>query len=199
MTKHRFGGWLIAAPLLVLTILLLALPLLASCSSGAGPSVPVAALGGSASASASPTASTSVYQKGLAFSACMRSHGVSGFPDPTTNGQGGVQLRLDKNSGIDPNSSRFKAAQQACQALMPGGKAGGGNSFDPSKIGPWAACIRSHGEPKFPDPQNTGDGVKIDLTGTGIDPSTLQTAIEACRSLSPGGMMQITAGAGAGQ
>src|SRR5437588_474396 len=187
MVKHRFGGWLIAAPLLLLTLMLLAVPLLVSCSGGSSPSVPVAALGGSASASASPTASTSAYQKGLEYSACMRSHGVTNFPDPTTNGGGGMQLRLDKNSGIDPNSSQFKAAQQACQSLQPGGKTGAGAAFDPTKIGPWAACIRTHGLPKFPDPQNTGDGMKLDLTGTGIDPDSLQTAMQACRSLSPRG------------
>jgi hypothetical protein len=59
-------------------------------------------------------------QQMLAFSQCMRAHGISGFPDPTF-GSGGAQLRIDKPSGIDPNSPAFQAAQKACGAPF-GGK-----------------------------------------------------------------------------
>jgi hypothetical protein len=31
-------------------------------------------------------AGTTAYQKALAYSQCMRSHGVPGFPDPQSNG-----------------------------------------------------------------------------------------------------------------
>jgi hypothetical protein len=51
----------------------------------------------------------------LAFSRCMRAHGITNFPDPTFGGGGG-QLRIDKPSGIDPNSPAFQAAQKACGA-----------------------------------------------------------------------------------
>lgn len=192
MVKHKYRGGLLAAPLLAL-----ALPLLAACGNGTPASTQVAALGGSASASPSATSSLSPYQQGLEFSACMRSHGITNFPDPTSQGSGGVTLKLDKNSGIDPNSSQFQAAQQACHALQPGGQAGKGGSFDPAKIAPWAACIRKHGVPNFPDPTNTGEGMKIALPA-GIDPNTLQPAMQACQSLNPGGMIQMTAGGGAG-
>jgi hypothetical protein len=50
----------------------------------------------------------------LKFSACMRAHGVPKFPDPTFSG-GGVSLRIDRKSGLDPNSPQFQAAQKACQ------------------------------------------------------------------------------------
>jgi hypothetical protein len=53
----------------------------------------------------------------LAFSRCMRGHGVSGFPDPTFAG-GGAQLRIDKGTAIDPNSPAFKTAQQACASIL---------------------------------------------------------------------------------
>jgi hypothetical protein len=56
----------------------------------------------------------------LKFSACMRSHGLPNFPDPTFSG-GGAQLRVDRKSGLNPNSPQFQAAQKACQKLMPGG------------------------------------------------------------------------------
>jgi hypothetical protein len=54
----------------------------------------------------------------LQFSKCMRSHGVPGFPDPTSHG-------LDLGSGsIDPNSPQFQAAQSACKSDLPGGGSG---------------------------------------------------------------------------
>jgi len=49
----------------------------------------------------------------LAFSACMRKHGLPNFPDPTFNGaQAG--LIFHGSSGLDPNSPAFQAAQKAC-------------------------------------------------------------------------------------
>jgi hypothetical protein len=58
-------------------------------------------------------------EQALKFSACMRAHGLPKFPDPTISG-GGMRLRLDRNSGIDPSSPIFQAAQKACQKLLPG-------------------------------------------------------------------------------
>ncbi len=55
----------------------------------------------------------------LKFSACMRSHGVPSFPDPTSR-NGGVTISLG-GSGISPNSPQLRAAQQACRSLLPGG------------------------------------------------------------------------------
>jgi hypothetical protein len=56
----------------------------------------------------------------LKFSACMRSHGLTDFPDPTVSG-GDVQLSLGdkRNSSLNPSSPAFQAAQKACQSLMP--------------------------------------------------------------------------------
>jgi hypothetical protein len=51
---------------------------------------------------------------------CMREHGVANFPDP--NPDGGLELG---NSGIDPNDSTFKAANEACKNLRPGPGGGG--------------------------------------------------------------------------
>jgi hypothetical protein len=57
----------------------------------------------------------------LKFSACMRSHGLADFPDPTVS-DGGVQLSLGnkRSSSLNPDSPVFQAAQKACQSLMPG-------------------------------------------------------------------------------
>jgi hypothetical protein len=66
----------------------------------------------------------------LAFSACMRAHGIADFPDPTfTGGNALMRLRGGPGSDLNPNSPRFQAAQTACRAKLPGnigvGKAGG--------------------------------------------------------------------------
>jgi hypothetical protein len=72
----------------------------------------------------SPQAQARQVQQMLDFSRCMRSHGVPGFPDPEVSADGGISLSIRKGSGLDPNSSRFQAAQRACQKLMPGPKGG---------------------------------------------------------------------------
>lgn len=57
----------------------------------------------------------------LKFSACMRSHGVTNFPDPEFSG-GMTRVTIDsKDGGIDPNSPIFQKAQKTCQKLMPDG------------------------------------------------------------------------------
>lgn len=174
--------------------------LAAGCSSG--PSSPGVASLGSSSTSATTTANNandSGFQKALQFSACMRSHGVKNFPDPKQGGGGGVQLQINKASGIDPQSPSFQNAQKACQKLMPGGgPKGGATNFDPTKISAWTTCMRQHGLPNFPDPTNTGDGLKLDLSGTGITPQKMSPAMNACRSKFPGGGMEISDGNGSG-
>jgi hypothetical protein len=61
----------------------------------------------------------------LAFSKCMRSHGVPAFPDPQFGPGGGIRIRIGGpigggNNGLDPNSQIFKKAQQSCGSLLPG-------------------------------------------------------------------------------
>jgi hypothetical protein len=56
----------------------------------------------------------------LRFSHCMRAHGLTGFPDPTFSGNGGVGIRIGPSSGISPNSPAFQAAQRACSSTGAG-------------------------------------------------------------------------------
>jgi hypothetical protein len=69
----------------------------------------------------SPAQIAKAQKAALAFSACMRSHGVKDFPDPTFSG-GGVQLRIGGKPGsdLDPSSPIFQKAQTACQGDLPG-------------------------------------------------------------------------------
>lgn len=58
--------------------------------------------------------------QGLKFSECMRSHGVSNYPDPSSGG-GPVTI----SGSINPQSPQFQSAQRACQKDLRG-KGGGG-------------------------------------------------------------------------
>ena len=58
-------------------------------------------------------------QQALRFVACLRAHGVSGLPDPSSTGFGsGLGRAL---STIDTNSPVFRSALKACQYLRPTG------------------------------------------------------------------------------
>ncbi len=62
-------------------------------------------------------------QKAVRFAECMRSNGVSGFPDPGASGK----LTLDgvvNGSSLDPSSPAFKQAIGACKNLEPAGFTG---------------------------------------------------------------------------
>ena len=89
----------------------------------------------------------------LAFSACMRSHGITNFPDP---GGAGGGLNLD-GTGINPFSPSFKAAQSTCRKLLPGGGPGSHKASEQQEqqLVATAECMRSHGVSGFPDPTST--------------------------------------------
>jgi hypothetical protein len=58
----------------------------------------------------------------LKYARCMRAHGVPKFADP----KAGEGLSIGKKAGVDPNTPQFKAAQQTCQKLLPGGPTSSG-------------------------------------------------------------------------
>ena len=81
----------------------------------AGAGLLAAACGGGSSPAL--TAQTA-YQKSLAYSQCMRSHGLSGMADPVVSATG---ISMQMPAGAKPNSPVFQAAQRACRKLIPGG------------------------------------------------------------------------------
>jgi hypothetical protein len=93
------------------------------------------------------------YPQALAFSRCMRAHGVAKFPDPSTNGRG-IQLTIGPGSGVNPQDPGFRAAQKACGRLMPGGGPSSGHpsAQDKAQMLKVSQCMRSHGITDFPDP-----------------------------------------------
>jgi hypothetical protein len=90
---------------------------------------------------------------GLRFAACMRAHGVPGFPDPTTSGAG-TGFRIKIGSGLNPASPSFRAAQTACGHLLPGGGPGAQAPSPAARAQMFAIsrCMRAHGVNDFPDP-----------------------------------------------
>ena len=176
-----------------LAVALACLALLAACGSGSAGS---AADGGSPGGSARTGA--------LAYSQCMRAHGITKFPDP--NSQGGIGISGGPGSGIDPNSPQFKAADQACRKLMPGLKLSPAQqAATEARELQYSECMRSHGIRDFPDPNGQG-GISIRSTpGSDLDPNNprFKAADSACQHLMPGGgngrSLTTNGGSGAGQ
>jgi hypothetical protein len=103
----------------------------------------------SAGVSANPESPTS---QPLAFSHCMRSHGVPTFPDPDSSG-------VWPKSQVEPaaGNPNFQAATRACGHLLPDG--GPGVPPSPavvqqirSDMATFARCMRSHGVQRWPEP-----------------------------------------------
>jgi len=74
----------------------------------------------------SPQQVAKMQHQALAFSACMRSHGLPDFPDPTFTGNRiRMAIRGGPGSDLNPQSPAFQAAQKACQGKLPGKIAAG--------------------------------------------------------------------------
>ncbi len=126
----------------------------------AGLALPAAAFGGSRSftvAGGSSTARGLAYlrstnaQQALAYSRCMRSHGVPSFPDPSSNGA--FPKVTPQQLGV--SSSQFQAAQNHCRYLLPNGGSGVSQTQVQQLMSgmlKFAQCMRSHGVSNWPDP-----------------------------------------------
>jgi len=167
---------------------LLAVVLLVVACGGGGKSPGVAQIG-------SQTSTTTAARQGsdkdvaLKFAQCMRQHGVADFPDPNSSGQIAIQASGGPGgSDLDPNSSTFQAAQEACKAYSPEGASPAQKAENRAAMLKYSQCMRSHGISDFPDP--TGRGLQIRATpGGDLDPNSpaWQKAQEACKKDMPGG------------
>jgi hypothetical protein len=137
---------------------------------------------GSSSNSSTITAASSKYTQALAFSQCMRAHGVSKFPDPSQNG--GLLIQGGPGQGLDPGSPAFKAAQEACKSKLPnGGNPQAVSAAQRQKALQFSQCMRAHGISNFPDPTFSGPRVQLKISAeTGINPSSpaFEAAQKAC-------------------
>ncbi len=123
----------------------------------------------------------------LAFSHCMRSHGVSQFPDPNSSG-----VWPKSQVEVVAGDLKFQPATQACGHLLPDG--GPGVSPSPAVVqqiqtdmAKFALCMRSHGVPSWPDPTLDRGRAVFDPEAVGIDTSAprISTAMRVCESVFP--------------
>ena len=134
--------------------------------------------GGSPAAGGSAGAGQGRLAQALAFAHCMRSHGVPNFPDPTSAG-GFVEKPSNRASFTGSQS-----AHAVCNHLYP--NMGKGQGADPAQRAAqqrrgleFAACMRRHGIPNFPDDWSGNVG---QLISAGLDPSSpqLNAALTKC-------------------
>jgi hypothetical protein len=97
---------------------------------------------------------------GVAYSQCVRSHGIPSFPDPDSSGQ--VPKQTAQQLGV--SLSVFASATHACAQLNPGNKL----LLSPAQQRQvlsngltLARCLRSHGVPTFPDPTMGPNGPRF--------------------------------------
>jgi len=118
--------------------------LAAGCSGGSGSS----GAGGSPGASPGNSATGS-----LAYSQCMRAHGITNFPDPSSSGG----ISISGNSGVNVDSAQYLAASKACQSKQGGQQSQAQQDEDYQAELKYAHCMQSRGL-DIPDPVAPGSG-----------------------------------------
>ena len=155
----------------------LAAVVLAACGSSHTQTVPTLG-GGSTQRSASPGSLAAAH----AAVACARKHGMPGIPDPALGANGQVTF-----PGGAPNPT--PEVRSACGALIRAAQAASStlpnvSASDMQALLRWAACVRAHGLPRWPDPNAQGVfHVKSADAGTLV---TSKRADAACQSLRGG-------------
>ncbi len=93
--------------------------------------------------------------RAVKFARCMRSNGVSAFPDPKS---GSFTIDAIANgSSLNTSSPAFTQALSACKDLEPSGFTGNGRSSQQqAEALKFARCVRANGVPDFPDPTPNG-------------------------------------------
>lgn len=169
-----------STPVAVLAIIATAGLAVLAAGCGGSPRSNVAQLGATTTNAAAPTQANGV----VAFSRCVRAHGVPAYPDPGSNEL--IPKEPPQQLGVSP--SVLEAAQKACIHLVPNG-----GKPTPTQVAQYrsamlsyARCVRTHGVPNMPDPDSRGH---LDIgPGTGVDVNSpkFEAAYQACKSkLSP--------------
>lgn len=150
-----------------------------------------AACGGSSSSSGprnSTSAGGSRHSQLLAFSRCVRSHGVGDFPDPPA---GAANTKFPSAQQLRVGSSQLNAGETGCQHLLPAGIDG---HFRPAEVSHlliglvnFSQCMRHHGVQNWPDPTvGSGGRPGFNLVGIqGLDANSpqFQHALHECGHL----------------
>jgi hypothetical protein len=129
---------------------------------GAGASGSAGAAG--AASSAGPSSSGPTEMQLLKYAECIRSHGVSDFPDPGPAPGGGFAFGVQPDANPRSPTPQFAAAEKACLKDVPPGLANTTPAQMAASALRYSECMRSHGEPDFPEPNAQGL-IKIDPSG----------------------------------
>jgi hypothetical protein len=159
--------------------------LAAGCGGSKAPSV--ASLG--ITTTGGTTTTSSAKPSRAAFAACLCSHGFqASVGSASAAGSQALSVFGVVISGnVDPSSTQFQSALQACRKFLPGG---GPPALTPAQqaehakaMASFAACMRKHGVSSFPDPN--AQGMFSPGSIKGLDPSSplFQSAFKACASL----------------
>ena len=129
--------------------------------------------------------------KAVAYTQCMRSHGVPAYPDPDSSGNL-PKITPDKEAQLGVSLSQFNAAGTACQALWPyQAPTPAQQRQELADDLKFAQCMRSHGLPTFPDPTSSNGHVEFVLSASrlGINPRSPQVLAKAheCEYVLPAG------------
>lgn len=119
----------------------------------------------------------------LAFSRCMRAHGVPSFPDPDGSGS----LPKSQVAQLAAGAPQFVPAHRTCEHLLPNG-----GQPSPAQVQQawndmraFARCMRSQGVSDWPDPSFTSneDHRPFFNTPADIDPNAprITAKVRACR------------------
>lgn len=138
--------------------------------------------GGSANAGAAGAASA------VAYSRCVRAHGIPDFPDPDSSGD----IPKQAIRQLNVSDSLLAAATSACENLNPNQPPSAAQQRQQlAEDVAFAQCMRTHGLPKFPDPANDNGRVEfvISVSQDGFDPHSAQVLAKAheCQHVLPAG------------
>jgi hypothetical protein len=144
----------------------------------------VALVGTGCSNGASANAGTATGRaQAVTFANCMRTNGVSQFPDPDASGE----LTADgiaNNSSVDTNSAAWTKALGACKDLEPAGFTGTKRTAAEQATSlKFAQCIRQNGVADFPDPDPNGpliDTNRIPSSNSKAGMAAINAAMKKC-------------------
>jgi hypothetical protein len=133
---------------------------------------------GSSPPASVPAAVQTANSQAVAYSRCMRAHGVPDFPDPA--GRGGVPKVTPQQAGV--SNARFQLAQRACAPLLQPSPAQAPQIM--TGLLKFARCMRSAGIAAWPDPTTDRNGQPVfDIPGIDPDSPPVSNAAGQCTHL----------------